>query len=283
MTSLPPVAQVASVTQNPSNCRYTALLTDMDGVLYRGNQAIADSAHALATLLKHDVPFLCLTNNSGATPERLRHKLIQLGFPALELHHFLTAGQVLSQFIHQQQPAATVYVVGEPALHHCVDAAGLTRILDGDKTQPDYVVVGKTEQFNFAQLKQAVHAIRHGARFIGANPDLLDPVEDGEEPACGSLLAAIAAPSECQPYIVGKPNGLMYATGLAQLGVHRANTLMVGDRMDTDIMGAVQMGLDCALVLSGVTRQAADIHRMAYQPTWIVNRLVDVLPYFIPL
>jgi NagD protein len=259
---------------------YQALLTDMDGVLYRGNRAIDGSAQLLQTLLDKDLPFLCLTNNSGATPAQLAAKLQRLGYPALSETHFLTAGQVASRFIHQQQPEANVYVIGETALKQAVADVGLHQIEDGDPQQPDVVVVGKSEQFTFAQLKQAVRAIRHGARFVGANPDLLDPVEDGEEPACGSMLAAIAAPAERQPYIVGKPNGLMYAMGLAQLGVHRADTLMVGDRMDTDIMGAVQMGLASALVLSGVTHKLAEIQHLAYQPTMVVDRLADVAPHF---
>jgi NagD protein len=255
---------------------YKAILTDMDGVLYRGNQVIQGSIDTLQKLLAQDIPFLCLTNNSGATPKALANKLVKLGFSALSPDHFLTSGQVVARMVQQQSPGASVYCVGETALHQTLVEAGLSLIPDNDSSLPDYVVVGKTENFNFTQLKQAVRAVRLGARFMGTNPDLLDPIEDDLEPACGSLLAAIAAPAEQPPYIVGKPNPLMFSMGLAQLGMHRADTLMVGDRMDTDILGAVQIGMASALVLSGFTPSRESIRSIPYQPTMVINRLADI-------
>jgi len=256
---------------------FKALLTDMDGVLYRGNQPIPGSAQALQTLLDRNIPFVCLTNNSGATPQELITKLVTLGFPLLSPAHFLTAGQVAARFIKQQSLGASVYCIGELGLHRTLSAAGLVLIPDNDPTVPDYVVVGKSKQFVFDQLKQATRAIRKGARFIGTNPDTLDPVEDGDEPACGSLLAAIAASSEQDPYIVGKPNGLMFSMGLTQLGTHQEDTLMVGDRMNTDILGAIQVGMASALVLSGVTPDKESIRSIAYQPTVVIDRLENIL------
>lgn len=241
-----------------------AFLSDMDGVLYRGAALIPGAADFVARLRASGTPFLFLTNHSGVTPEDLSGKLAGLGIPGVEPSHFLTSARTAALFVKRQHPGARVHVLGERALVAELEAEGLA-VTDID---PEYVVAGKTTSFDFARLKKAATFLAAGARFVGTNPDKADPVEDGLEPAAGAILAALEAATGKTPFIVGKPNALMMLIARQQLGVSSSHTVMVGDRMDTDIVAGLEAGMTTCLMLSGVTRRE-DLDAFAYRPDHI--------------
>ena len=243
-----------------------AFLSDMDGVLYRGAAVIPGAAEFVSRLQTSGTPFLFLTNHSGVTPADLSAKLESLGIRGVEPGHFLTAARTAALFVRRQHPGARVHVLGDPALVAELEAEGLT-VTD---TNPEYVVAGKTRDFDFTRLKKAATFLAAGARFVGTNPDKADPVEDGLEPAAGAILAALEAATGKTPFIVGKPNALMMLIARQQLGVSSSHTVMVGDRMDTDIVAGLEAGMTTCLVLSGVTRRE-DLDRFAYRPDHVFD------------
>jgi len=245
-----------------------AFLSDMDGVIYRGATLIPGARTFVERLRALGAPFLFLTNHSGVTPEDLMAKLEDLGIPGLEPRHFLTAARTAALFVSRQHPGARVHVLGEPALGAELAAAGLV-ITDRN---PDYVVAGKTRDFDFDRLKRAATFLSAGARFIGTNPDKADPVEDGLEPAAGAILAALEAATGKKPFVVGKPNALMMLIARQQLGSHSSETVMIGDRMDTDIVAGLEAGMTTCLMLSGVTRRQ-DLEQFAYRPDYVFDHV----------
>jgi len=245
-----------------------AFLSDMDGVVYRGSTLIPGARDFVARLRSRGARFLFLTNHSGVTPDDLVVKLGAMGIEGLEPHHFLTAARATALFVSRQRPGARCHVLGEPALAAEFEAAGLV-VTD---INPEYVVAGKTRDFDFARLKKASTFLAAGARFIGTNPDKADPVEDGLEPAAGAILAALEAATGKKPFIVGKPNALMMLMARQQLGSHSSETVMIGDRMDTDIVAGLEAGMTTGLVLSGVT-QRADLDQYAYRPDHVWDHI----------
>jgi NagD protein len=236
----------------------------MDGVIYRGKSLIPGAQEFVDHLLSTETPFLFLTNNSEQTPLDLRRKLEGLGIHGLTEANFITAAIATAQFLNAQRPHGTAYVVGGGGL-----AAELYRIgYSITESHPDYVVVGKTKNFNFETMRKAAQLIDGGARFIGTNPDLIDPVEGGMEPAAGAILAGIEAATGKKPYIVGKPNSLMMIYARQLLGAHAEDCVMIGDRMDTDIVGGLEAGMRTALVLSGVS-DANTVEAFPYRPDFI--------------
>jgi len=243
-----------------------AFLSDMDGVVYRGGAVIPGAVDFVARLRASGTPFLFLTNHSGVTPADLSAKLDHLGIPGVGPEHFLTAARTAALFVKRQSPGARVHVLGETALVTELEAEGLT-VTD---TNPEYVVAGKTRDFDFYRLKKAATFLAEGARFIGTNPDKADPVEDGLEPAAGAILAALEAATGKTPFVVGKPNALMMLIARQQLGVSSSHTVMVGDRMDTDIVAGLEAGMTTCLMLSGVTRRQ-DLDAFAYRPDHVYD------------
>lgn len=246
-----------------------AVISDMDGVIYRGSQLIEGARDFVARLLHRRVPFLFLTNNSEQTASDLVRKLEKLGVSGLEERHFLTSARTTALFLAQQKPGARCYVLGGEGLRHELEREGCVLTDHG----PDYVVVGKTRSLDYAALRLACRLIDAGARFIGTNPDLVDPVEgEGFEPAAGALLAAVEAATGKRPYVVGKPNALMMLIARKQLGAHSSETLMVGDRMDTDIVAGMEAGMTTVLVLSGVSHEST-LREFAFRPDHIFEHV----------
>lgn len=250
-----------------------SIISDMDGVIYRGGKLIPGAADFVNRMIESDTKFLFLTNNSEQTPLDLKLKLEARGISGLTEENFITSAMATAMFLKQQKPNATVYVIGGGGLINELYNVGFSI----SESNPDYVVVGKTANFTFEMIKTAVRLIQAGAKFIGTNPDVVDPMEDGVEPACGALLAAIETASGHKPYIVGKPNSLMMTIATRKLGVHADDTAMIGDRMDTDIVGGMEAGMTTCLVLSGVT-QEKDLHRFPYKPDHIFNSVADIDP-----
>ena len=253
--------------------RRLGIISDMDGVIYRGKQAVPGAQEFIDRLRDRDTGFVFLTNNSEQTPLDLVRKLDGLGFRGLTEQNFITSAMATAQFLHSQRPHGTAYVIGGGALSAELYKVGYS-ITDSD---PDYVVVGKTSGFAFPQLRKAAKLIDHGARFIGTNPDMVDPVEGGTEPAAGVLLASIEAATGMKPYVVGKPNSLMMIYAQEMLGVSAKDCVMIGDRMDTDVVGGLEAGMRTCLVLSGVS-DAQTVHRFPYRPTFVYDSVADIYP-----
>ncbi len=245
-------------------------LLDMDGVLVRGQTPIAGAADFIARLVQNGTPFLVLTNNPVHTPRDLHLRFVTAGFDIPEKCLF-TSALATAQFLSQQRPGGSAHVIGETGMFEALEQVGFRLTTD----RPDYVVVAETTHFDFDEITQAIRLIAAGARFIATNPDHAGPSEGGLIPECGALAALIEKATGVAPYFVGKPNPLMMRRALSTLGSHSENTIMVGDRMDTDIRAGMEAGLETILVLSGVTR-AEDIERYPYRPTRVLASVAAI-------
>ena len=245
-------------------------LIDMDGVLVSGRAIIPGADQFVARLKERQVEFLVLTNNPLYTPGDLAHRLQAMGLN-IPAERIFTSAMATARFLDSQKPKGTAFVIGESGLTWALHELGYV-ITD---IEPDYVVLGETHGYNYAQITKAVRLIAGGARFVATNPDPSGPSEHGLEPACGAMAALIEKATGIQPFFVGKPNPLMMRSALNYLHAHSEETVMIGDRMDTDIVGAVSSGLDTILVLSGVT-QREDIVKYPYQPTCILESIADI-------
>lgn len=250
-----------------------SIISDMDGVIYRGKQLIPGAQAFVQRLLESKTPFLFLTNNAEQTPLDLKLKLESLGVHGLTEDNFITAAMATAMFLKAQnrKPNPTAYVVGGGGLINELYNVGFSI----SESNPDYVVVAKSTTFGYEQLKKAVRFIDHGAKFIGTNPDMIDPVEGGLEPAAGTFLAAISAATGKKPYIVGKPNSLMMMLAARKLGAHPEDCAMIGDRMDTDIVGGMEAGMTTVLVLSGVSTPEI-MEQFPYRPDHVLNNVGEI-------
>ncbi len=247
-------------------------LIDMDGVLVRGGTMIAGADGFLARLKAREARFLILTNNSRFTPGDLSHRLQGIGMDVAPDCIF-TSAMATARFLQAQRPNGTAFVIGDSGLTSAIHSAGYI-ITD---RQPDYVVLGEATNYTLEVFTQAVRLIEAGARFIATNPDPNGPAEGGTMPACGAVAALIEKASGVNAFFVGKPNPLMMRMALKYIGAHSENTVMVGDRMDTDVIAGVQTGLETILVLSGVTRRE-DVDRFPYRPSRILASVADIEP-----
>ena len=247
-------------------------LTDMDGVLVHEETPLPGAADFLDALRKHERPFLVLTNNSIYTPRDLRARLLRAQIDVPE-SAIWTSALATAQFLDDQRPGGSAYVVGEAGLTTALHEIGYT-MSDRD---PDYVVLGETRTYSFEAITRAIRLIEGGARFIATNPDPSGPSPDGTLPATGSVAALISTATNRSPYFVGKPNSLMMRSALNQLEAHSESTMMIGDRMDTDIVSGLEAGLRTILVLSGST-PPDKVDAFPYQATKVLNSIADVVP-----
>ena len=245
-------------------------ICDMDGVIYHGNKLLPDVREFVEWLYRENKSFLFLTNSSERSPKELQQKLERMGLYVDE-HHFYTSALATANFISSQKPDCTAYIIGAPGLVNALYEKGITM----NSVDPDYVVVGETGSYNYEMLVHASDLVRNGAKLIGTNTDLTGPVEGGIVPACRALISPIELATGKQAYFVGKPNPLMMRTGLKMLGVHSEEAVMIGDRMDTDVIAGIETGLDTVLVLSGVT-SLEDVNMYPYRPKYIFNGVGDV-------
>lgn len=245
---------------------------DMDGVLVRGRTMVPGANDFLRRLEARGAEYLVLTNNPLYTPADLAHRLARTGLH-VEPRRIFTSAMATARFLASQRPRGTAFVIGESGLLDAIHSVDYI-ITDHD---PDYVVLGETNTYSFSQVTQAVRLIIAGARFIATNPDPVGPTESGIVPATGSMAALIERATGVAPFFVGKPNPLMMRNALNYLGVHSEATIMVGDRMDTDIIAGMESGMETILVLTGVTRRE-DVARYPYQPSRIVPSVADIHP-----
>jgi NagD protein len=247
-----------------------SFVLDMDGVIYRGNQLIPGAREFIERLQANGNPFLFLTNNSQRTPLDFQRKLQRMGLEVPE-ERFFTSAMATASFLQSQRPGGSAYVIGEAGLTHAMYQAGYSLT----EVDPDYVVLGDTPSYDYAKIVTAVKLILGGARFIATNPDVSGPQEEGIHPACGALAAPIERVTGQQAYYVGKPNPLMMREALRRLDAHSEDSVMIGDRMDTDVLSGIGAGMRTVLVLTGVTTRE-EVAAYSYQPHQIVESLLEV-------
>jgi len=249
-----------------------AFILDMDGVLYQGRRALPGAREFITALQRHRIPFRLLTNNSARTAADYVAGLAEIGI-AVHASHILTSAGATALYLKETAPpGARVMVIGERGLRDEITAAGFQMADDG---ACDYVAVGMDRQITYEKLKRATLAIRRGARFIGSNPDRTFPTEEGLVPGAGSLLAALQAATDVAPVIIGKPQPTTFRLALTQMGVEASMTAMIGDRLETDVVGGKGVGLVTILVLTGVTTRA-DLERAPVQPDYVFADLTTL-------
>ncbi len=246
-----------------------AFIIDMDGVLWHGSEAMPGLVAFFQTLREREIKFILATNNASLTPDQYVDKLGRMGV-AVQPEHILTSGLATALYLSQQvNPAKTcVFVVGEDGATVPLLAQGFT-LAGLDSPTSDIVVCGKDQTVTWAKLATASLHIRAGARFIGTNGDTTLPTERGVTLGNGAILAALQVATGVAPTIVGKPEPIMYQQAMALLGTQADQTLAIGDRLETDILGAVRAGIRSILVLTGIS-SAADLPASEYQPTWVL-------------
>ncbi len=246
-------------------------ICDMDGVIYHGNRLLPGVREFVKWLQDSDKSFLFLTNSSERTPMELRAKLMRMGLDVSE-DHFYTSALATARFLSRQAPNCTAYVIGAPGLLNALYEVGITM----NDIDPDYVIVGETSTYNYDTILKAVKLINNGAKLIATNSDMTAPSESGIIPATRALVAPIELATGKTAYYIGKPNPLMMRTGLHKLGVHSAEAVMIGDRMDTDIIAGMESGLDTVLVLSGCTT-LDELENYAYRPHYVLEGVGSIV------
>ncbi|HET9858339.1 MAG TPA: HAD-IIA family hydrolase [Nocardioidaceae bacterium] len=246
-------------------------LSDMDGVLVHEEEAIPGAADFVKRLQERGRPFLLLTNNSIFTARDLKARLARSGIDVPE-EAIWTSALATAQFLDDQRPGATAYVIGEAGLTTAMHEIGYVL----SERDPEYVVLGETRTYSFEAITTAIRLIEKGARFIATNPDPSGPSPQGPIPATGSVAALITRATGVEPYFVGKPNPLMMRSALNRIDAHSETTVMVGDRMDTDIISGLEAGMRTVLVLTGST-QGHQVPRFPYRPTQVVDSVADLV------
>ena len=243
----------------------------MDGVLVHEGRALPGAAEVVKQWKEEGLRFLVLTNNSIYTPRDLAARLKATGL-AIPEEAIWTSALATADFLHSQKPKGTAFVLGEAGLTTAMHEIGYVMT----DVNPDYVVLGETRNFNFDSLTKAIRLINNGSRFIATNPDATGPSAEGVLPATGSVAALITKATGKDPYIVGKPNPMMFRSAMNKINAHSESTGMIGDRMDTDIVAGIEAGLHTVLVLTGIADDA-EINKYPFRPNEILNSIADLL------
>ncbi|QXT63073.1 HAD-IIA family hydrolase [Tessaracoccus palaemonis] len=246
-------------------------LTDMDGVLVHDNKALPGAPELIAQWKRNKTPFLVLTNNPTYTPRDLSVRLRDSGLDVPE-ESIWTSALATAKFLAQQMPGGSCYVVGEAGLITALHEHGMI-MTDRD---PEFVVLGETRTYSFESITTAIRLINKGARFIITNPDATGPAADGIIPATGAVASLITTATNRQPYVIGKPNPMMFRSALNRIGAHSEETGMIGDRMDTDIVAGIEAGLHTVLVMSGIATRETMLE-FPFRPTEVVDGVFELL------
>ncbi|MFF0458143.1 HAD-IIA family hydrolase [Nocardia africana] len=243
----------------------------MDGVLVHEDHLIPGADAFLTELTEREIPYLVLTNNSIRTPRDLQARLRRIGLD-IPASSIWTSATATATFLNEQRPGGTAYVVGESGLTTALHEIGYV-LTDSD---PDYVVLGETRTYSFEAITTAIRLVERGARFIATNPDPTGPSREGVLPATGSVAALITRATGRDPYYVGKPNPLMMRSALRQIGAHSQSAVMIGDRMDTDVIAGLEAGMRTVLVTSGISTRAS-VEQFPYRPTLVTDSVADLV------
>jgi NagD protein len=247
-------------------------LTDMDGVLVHENSPLPGAPELIHQWVESGTPFLVLTNNSIFTPRDLAARLRASGLEVPE-ERIWTSALATADFCRSQIPNGSAFVIGEAGLTTALHEAGFVMT----ETDPDFVVVGETRNYSFEAITKAIRLINDGARFIATNPDATGPSADGVLPATGAIAALITKATGKDPYVVGKPNPMMFRSAMNKINAHSETTAMIGDRMDTDVVAGIEAGLHTILVLTGISDEA-EIARYPFRPSEILAGVHELLP-----
>ena len=243
----------------------------MDGVLWHEGSPIPGAMELIKKWTDSETPFLVLTNNSIYTPRDLSARLRAGGLDVPESRIY-TSALATADFIRSQVPKGTAYVIGEAGLTTAMHEIGYVMT----EVNPDFVVLGETRNLSFDNLTKAVRLINNGSRFIATNPDATGPSPEGPLPATGAVAALITKATGKDPYIVGKPNPMMFRSAMRKIKAHSESTAMIGDRMDTDIVAGIEAGLHTILVRTGISDDA-EIAKYPFRPTEILNSVADLV------
>jgi NagD protein len=246
-------------------------LIDMDGVIYRGHDLIPGADRFINQLIDRNIPFLFLTNNSQRTRRDVATRLQRMGINAEEKHIF-TCAMATARFLAHQKPNGTAYVIGEGGLLNALHLNGYS-IVEHD---PDYVVVGEGRTLTFEVVEHAVRMLRNGARLVATNMDPNCPTQHGIRPGCGAIAAMLEVAAGVKAFSVGKPSPIMMRAARKELGLSAAECTVIGDTMETDILGGVQMGSNTVLVLTGSTKRG-DVEHFAFRPDRVVESIADLI------
>jgi len=249
----------------------TGFICDMDGVLYHGDRLLPGAKEFVEWLVTEKKKFLFLTNSSERTPRELQEKLKRLGIE-VERSHFYTSALATATFLSTQRPGGSAFIIGEAGLINALYNAGYTM----NNVDPDYVVMGETHSYSYEKIEQAVNLVLKGARLIGTNPDVSGPIDEGIAPATKALIAPIEIATGKKAYYIGKPNPLMMRIALKKLDCINEETIIIGDRMDTDIIAGIESEIDTCLVLSGITNMDM-IRNFPYCPHFVLNGVLDLV------
>ena len=244
---------------------------DMDGVLIHEEHLIPGADRFIQRLQETGHRFLVLTNNSIYTPRDLAARLARIGLP-VPVESLWTSALATAQFLADQRPGGTAFVIGESGLTTALHEVGYTQAT----VDPDYVVLGETRTYSFERIARAIALIESGARFIATNPDPTGPSPEGSLPATGAVAALISTATGVSPYFVGKPNPLMMRSALNALDAHSETTAMIGDRMDTDVVSGLEAGLHTVLVLTGISTRA-EAERFPFRASRILDSVGDLV------
>ena len=247
-------------------------LIDMDGVIYRGTHLIPGAEQFIRSLRDADIPFLFLTNNSQRTRRDVAMNLSRLGIEVEEEHVF-TCAMATARYLARQKPGGTAFVIGEGGLLTALHQNGYS-IVDKD---PDYVVIGEGRTLNFELAEAALGMILGGAKLVATNLDPNCPTQNGMRPGCGAVVALLEAAAGVKAFSVGKPSPVMLRAARKELGLSTDQTIVIGDTMETDILGGVQLGYKTILVLSGGTRRE-DLPHYAFGPDRVVTSIAELDP-----
>jgi NagD protein len=249
----------------------SGFIIDMDGVIYHGNRLLPGVAEFLEWLEKSGKKYLFLTNSSERTPRELHEKLQRLGINVSE-EHFYTSALATASFLASQKPNGSAFIIGDAGLIHALYSVGYTV----NNVNPDYVIVGETHSYNFEKIELAINLVIRGSKLIGTNPDVSGPVEVGITPSTKALVAPIEIATGKQAYFVGKPNPLMMRIALKRLGTNVEDAIVIGDRMDTDVLCGIESEIDTLLVLSGIT-SVEEIDQFPYRPKYVLGGVADLV------
>ena len=246
-------------------------ISDMDGVIYHGNKLLPGVPEFVQWLKDEGKKFLFLTNSSERTPQELQEKMLRLGID-LDENVFYTSALATATFLASQKSRGTAYIIGEAGLISAMYNVGYSM----NNVNPDYVIVGDTRSYSFDKIELAVNLVLKGAKLIGTNPDLTGPVEGGIIPATKALVSPIELATGKIAYYIGKPNPLMMRIALKKLGCLREDTVIIGDRMDTDIVAGIESGIDTLLVMTGISDRDT-VREFPYVPNYILEGVKDLL------
>lgn len=249
----------------------TGFIIDMDGVIYHGNKLLPGAGEFVKWLKETDKKFVFLTNSSERTPKELQDKLKRLDIE-VDISVFFTSALATAMFLASQKPKGSAYIIGEAGLINALYNVGYTM----NNIDPDYVVMGESRTYSYEKIEHAVNLVIKGAKLIGTNPDVSGPVENAIVPATKALIAPIELATGKSAYFVGKPNPLMMRKGLKKLNCTREETIIIGDRMDTDIVAGIEAEIDTCLVLTGITTRES-MKSFAYQPRFVLNGIIDLI------